>query len=359
MIILVILLVVLIFGFLVFVHELGHFVAARRSGVDVPEFGFGFPPRLVGKKIGKTIYSINAIPLGGFVRMKGETLNDTAKGTFGGTSFWQKTLILFAGVTMNALTAFAMLVFLCLTGLPPVAPGQYSYGNPTYKQPKQVIAVEVAKDSPAQQAGLHRGDLILSANGQPVQSEQQLVDFTKAQAGQTVTLLLEKSGHQRTIRPTLRPPSSKQGFLGVTPFQTYQLKYKLTEAIVTAAGLMVQLMYGTLAAFAGLVSGLFVHGKVSEQVAGPVGIVVLLKSVMDLGLAYVLVFVASISISLAVVNALPLPALDGGRWLMAAVQKITKKQLSVNTESFVHLVGFAALLLLMVVVTFFDIKRLG
>ena len=120
MIVLVILLVVLIFGFLVFIHEFGHFIAAKRAGVEVEEFGFGFPPRLIGRTFRGTLYSLNTVPLGGFVRMKGETLEDGAPGSFGATTFWQKTQILLAGVTMNILTAYVLLVILCATGLPPV-----------------------------------------------------------------------------------------------------------------------------------------------------------------------------------------------------------------------------------------------
>ncbi len=358
MTVLVILLVILIFGFLVFIHELGHFVAARRNGVEVHEFGFGFPPRLVGKKIGKTEYSINLIPLGGFVKLKGENLTDTTAGSFGGSSFWAKTKILFAGVTMNALFAWLILVGLCLFGLPPVINNQYSHGSVSYAQPKQVMVVGVESGSPAEQAGIKRGEVIIAADGQRLESEQQLLDFTKNHAGQKVDLDVT-GDNTHSVAVQLRPADAKSGFLGVTPFQTYKIKYGFIDAIVTATGLTLQLMWVTLTSFVGLISGLFVHGQVSDQVAGPVGIVVLLKNILDFGVSYVLIYFASISISLAVVNPLPLPALDGGRWLLAAVQKVSRRQLSENTEALVHAAGFIALILLMVVVTYFDMRRLG
>lgn len=355
----VILLVILIFGLLVFVHEFGHFVAAKRAGVEVEEFGFGFPPRLLGVPYRGTLYSLNAIPLGGFVKMKGETLEDTTPGSFGATNFWQKTQILLAGVAMNILTAYILLVILCATGLPPVIDGQYSFGAPSYSQPKAVMAVEVVSGSPAAAAGLQRGDLITHGNGQRLTSEDGLLTFTKAHAGQTITLEVSHRGTARTIHPQLRGPKATDGFLGVTPFQTYALRYSLPDAIVTAAGITLQLMWATLGAFGGLIAGLFIHGKVSSDVTGPVGIVVLLKNIIDLGIGYVLIFVASISISLGVINALPLPALDGGRWALALVQRVTKRTLNSDIETWVHATGFAALILLMVVVTYFDIKRFG
>lgn len=354
----IILLVILIFGLLVFVHELGHFVAARRSGVEVEEFGFGFPPRVVGRKIGRTTYSINWIPLGGFVKLKGENLTDKSPGSFGAASFWGKTKILLAGVTMNAVVAYAILVYLCLTGLPPLIDNQFSYGNASYAQPKQVMAVAVEPGSPAAQAGLRRGDVLLSGDGQKLEAEKDLLNFTKSNAGQKVKIDVDRHGSRQTIEPTLRPPSSKDGFLGVTPLQTYKLKYSFGDSLIVSLGLLWQLIVGTLLAFGGLIAGLFVHGQVSDNVAGPVGIVVILNNIVDLGVAYVLVFVASISLSLAVINALPLPALDGGRWVLALAQAVSGRTLSEKTETAIHAAGFMALILLMVVVTVFDISRL-
>ncbi|HSX41209.1 MAG TPA: site-2 protease family protein [Candidatus Saccharimonadales bacterium] len=355
----IILLVILIFGLLVFVHELGHFVAARRNGVEVEEFGFGFPPLLYGRQVGRTKYSINWIPLGGFVRLKGENLTDGTEGSFGAASFWAKTKILLAGVTMNALVAYLILVYLCLTGLPPLIDKQFAFGQASYAQPKQVMVVAVEPDSPADRNDIKRGDILLEADGQKLSSESDLLNFTKSHAGRSVTIDVDRHGQRRTIHTLLRPADSKQGFLGVTPLQTYKLKYGFVDSLIVSAGLLWQLIIGTLLAFGGLIAGLFIHGQVSDQVAGPVGIVVILSNIVNLGLAYVLTFVASISLSLAVINALPLPALDGGRWVMALAQAISGKTLSERVETAIHAAGFVALILLMVVVTAFDIARLN
>ncbi|HUC20684.1 MAG TPA: site-2 protease family protein, partial [Candidatus Polarisedimenticolaceae bacterium] len=339
MIIGIILLVILIFGILVFVHEFGHFIMARRGGVDVEEFGFGFPPRLVGIKRGSTVYSINLIPLGGFVKMKGEAIQEDTPGSFGAASFMAKSKILLAGVTMNAFLAYVVLVWLCLTGLPPVVSGQYSFGTPEYAQPKQLMAVTVDPKSPGAKAGLQRGDMIISGNGKPLGSERELLNFTKAHAGQKVTLEISHDGVKRSVTPTLNPPGSTKGFLGVGPLQTYQLRYDFVSSLVTAAGISLQMIYQTFFAFIGLIAGLFVHGQVSENISGPVGIVVLLSNIVDLGLPYVLIFVASISVSLAVINILPLPALDGGRYAMVLAQRLTGKALSQQTENIIHAAG--------------------
>lgn len=355
----VIILIILIFGLLVFIHELGHFMAARRGGVAVEEFGFGFPPRLFGRKYGRTTYSINWLPLGGFVRLKGEDQADRGPGSFGGASFLTKTKILFAGVTMNWLLAFGILLYLCLTGLPPLVGSQFSFGQPVQARSNHVIAVGIGPGSPAEAAGIKTGDTIASINGQPLQTEKELIDFTKTHAGQKVSLVIGSGSNTTTKSVNLRPPESKEGFLGITPFATSQQRYRPLDALVTAAGLTVQLSWLTLAAFGNLIVGLFAHGQVSDQVAGPVGIFVILSNIIHFGLAYVLIFVASISISLAVINALPLPALDGGRWLILAVQKVTKRELSPQFEATVHAAGFGLLLVLMAVVTFFDVKRLG
>jgi regulator of sigma E protease len=354
----IIVLVVIIFSVLVVLHELGHFIVAKRNGIEVQEFGVGFPPKVWGVRRGGTLYSINLFPLGGFVRMKGESSADRSRGSFGGSSFTTKAKVLLAGVAANALIAYVVLVYLCLTGLPPVLPHQFSVGTPGYAQPKQVLALAVTPGSPAEQAGIVKGDLVLAAEGQALSSDQELVNFTKAHEGETVTLTIRHAGRDRNVSLQLRDSQAEGGRLGVLPFQTYRLRYSLPAAIVTAAGLAVQLMIGTVAAVGGLVAGLLTKARVSADVTGPVGIVMILKNLAWLGSAYVLLFITSISISLAVINALPFPALDGGRLALAVGQKLARKDLSARLETVVHLVGFGLLILLMIIVTVVDLRRL-
>ncbi len=356
-----IILVVVIFGSLVFVHELGHFVAARLNGVEVDEFGFGFPPRLVGKKVGKTIYSINWLPLGGFVRMRGEDQSDTSPGSFGGARILAKTRILLAGVGMNVLMAYVLLLWLCATGLPAALSGDFKLPAASFSSPKQVMVVQVSLGSPAAQAGLGKGDIVASANGQTLVSEDDLVDFTKAHAGQTVRLDVRHGGAERTLDVRLRGEEDGRtsGYLGVTPFQTYTIGFGW-RSVWVAASLLGQMIWATLAGFVGAIAALVGHKTAGPAVAvtGPVGIVVLLSNILYLGARYILFFMATISVSLAVINVLPIPALDGGRLFLIWLGKIRRKPISPELEARIHTVGFAALLLLMVVITVLDVRRL-
>ena len=363
--IIAILLVVLIFGLLVFVHELGHFVAARRNGVQVEEFGFGFPPRAFGKKVGKTIYSINWLPLGGFVRLKGEDGEDKSKGSFGAASFRSKFKILTAGVIMNVLTAFVILVALCYFGLPASVARTLSSAPVAREGAANVLVLGVSDNSPADKAGIKVGESIVSVNGQMLKTDQELTEATKRLAGTKVVMVVSNdNGDKRIVDVQLRDAEAgkKSGFLGVSPFETHNVSYGVRSPLV-AAEMTWNMLWGTLKGFALGIAGLFQVGgqagsEAAATVTGPVGIVVLLSNVMRLGIAYILFFVATISASLAVVNILPIPALDGGRTFLLLVQRLTGKAMTPESEARVHMVGFFLLIGLMIVITVFDVQRL-
>lgn len=362
--ILSIVLVLVIFTSVVLVHEWGHFIAARRNGIEVEEFGFGFPPRAIGIKRGKTVYSINWLPLGGFVRMKGEDEVDSRPGTFNAASIKAKSKVLLAGVAMNLLMAYIILVVLALFGLPKLFDGQFSLGIPKYSQAPAVMAVAVGKETPAARAGITPGTLVLAGDGHKFTSEADLQDFTKAHAGQTVSLEFKRGSLTKTAPVHLNAQEDDVGYLGVTPFKVESTHYGL-RAPVVAAGLLVQLVWKVLAGLGALLAYLFglpfhhvsqASKNAAEGVAGPVGIVVILSSIMRLGWAYIMVFVLSICVSLAVINALPLPALDGGRLFFTWLRKGFKWP-SLELEGQINRAGFVVLLLLMVVVTYFDVRR--
>jgi regulator of sigma E protease len=360
--IIAILLVVLIFGLLVFVHELGHFVAAKRGGVEVEEFGFGFPPRAIGKKVGKTIYSINWLPLGGFVRMKGEDGDDTSKGSFGAASYRRKMIVLTAGVLMNTLVAYLILVALCFTGIPASVATTLSNAPVSREQAAHVLVLGVADGSPAQKAGIKVGESVVSVNGQVLKTDKELTEMTKKLAGtKTVVAVRGVDNQIRLIDVMLRnaEEGKKSGYLGVSPFETHEVSYG-AKAPLVAAEMTWNMLWGTLKGFALGIAGLLHLTKSSEAatVTGPVGIVVLLSNVMRLGVSYILFFVASISASLAVVNILPIPALDGGRVFLLSIQRFTGKALSPEGEARVHMIGFMLLIGLMIVITVFDVQRL-
>lgn len=361
--IIAILLVLIIFSLLVFVHEFGHFSAARRSGVEVEEFGFGFPPRLVGKKVGQTIYSINWLPLGGFVRLKGEDGVDKSKGSFGAAPYYKKAWILVAGVLMNVLAAYVILVYLCFTGMPAAAARSLSGASVAREAAPNVMLLSIGADSPAARAGITAGDSIVKINGEQITNEQELMLTTKKLAGTKTTIVIRHKGSEKVVDVVLRSPEEgkKLGYLGASPFETHNVAYGRRSPLV-AAQMTLAMMVGTLKGFALGIAGLLHIGPSTKgaaaTVTGPVGIVALLQNVLKLGASYVLFFVATISASLAVINILPIPALDGGRLFFLSVERITGKALSPQKEALIHTVGFVLLIGFMIIITFFDIRRL-
>ncbi len=362
-----IVLIVLLFASLVLVHEWGHFVTARRNGVEAEEFGFGFPPRLVGWMHKGVVYSLNLFPLGGFVRLKGEDTAAKGPGTFGGARFGVKAKILLAGVGMNILSAIVLLYVLCVTGLPGIG-AQFEPGflHPAYAQAKQLIIVDAAPGSPAARAGLQRGDYILSGNGRVLETDQALRDFTKSQAGQTVTLRVRHGEAVREVQAKLRDPGATNGFLGVESQQVYKLRYDPLSALVAAVYITGALFVATIVGVVQLlvnipvlIGGLFSAGvpQAAQAATGPLGIVMILKNISSLGWAYVVLFMANISVALAAFNVLPLPALDGGRLAVLAVQHWTRRAWRAETEARYHTIGFMVLIGLMLLISVYDLRK--
>ncbi|MBI2797908.1 site-2 protease family protein [Candidatus Saccharibacteria bacterium] len=357
--ILTIVLVLLVFSVLVIAHEWGHYKAARRNGVKVDEFGVGFPPRLWGRKSNGTLFSINTFPIGGFVRLKGEDGEAKGADSFASKSAWVKTKIVMAGVTMNLLIAYLLITFLLIVGMPPLLPSGLPSFGPIQPAPigeAKLTVLAVTPNSAAARSGLKTADQLVSVNGQMLSSNQQLQDFTKSHGGQQITLVYKNSQGEHTATATLGTDPNK-GNLGVASDSLQLMRYSWWQAPVAAVVVVWQLVEATIGAFAGLIVGLFTQAKVSEQVAGPIGIVSIFSQIIQFGWRYILVFVASISLSLAVINALPLPALDGGRELLIILRRVGVK-ITPARENLVHVLGFAALIILLIVVSISDINRL-
>jgi regulator of sigma E protease len=364
---LTIFIIVILFALLVILHEYGHFIAARRNDVEVEEFGIGFPPKVWGKKVKGTLYSFNLLPLGGFVRLKGEDTAASGPHTFGGASFGTKTKILLAGVGMNLLTAVVILWFLAMSGLPALG-SQFEPGflKPEYAQPKQLILANVEASSPAAKAGIKRGDFLLQANGKEIRTEDELRTFTKDNAGKEVQLRVKSGEAERDVKLTLREPGSTEGYLGVVSQQVYKLRYSPLEALVAAVYVTGALFVATIVGVVQLIIhipslliGLFSNTvpQAAETASGPVGIVFIMNSISVLGYSYIFLFMANIAVALAAFNVLPLPALDGGRWALIAWQKATRKRISPETEAKIHATGFMALIGLMLLITVYDLRK--
>jgi regulator of sigma E protease len=364
---LTIIVIVFLFALLVILHEWGHFLAARRGGVDVDEFGIGFPPKIWGKKVGPTLYTINLLPLGGFVRLKGEDTADNGPHTFGGARFGTKAKILLAGVGMNLVTAVVILYALALVGLPALgAQFEPNFLKHEYAQPKQLILAQVEDGSPAAKAGIKRGDFVLRANGKDLKTDEDLRNFTKANAGHEVLLHVRSSGDERDVKVKLREPGNKDGYLGVVSQQVYKLRYDPLSALVAAVWITGALFVATIV---GVVS-LIVHipqllinlfsstvPQAAETASGPLGIVFILKSISVLGYSYIFLFMANIAVALAAFNVLPLPALDGGRLAIIAAQRWSKRQLGPDVEARIHAAGFMVLIGLMLLITVYDLRK--
>lgn len=357
-VILSILAMIAIFSLLVIAHELGHFSAARREGVDVEEFGVGFPPKVYGVKKGKTLYSINALPLGGFVRLKGEDGIDKSKGSFVNAKFWPKTRIIMAGVFVNLVIAYIIFTILLIAGIPPLGKNLPSFGpiKPTSQQLTKLTVLTVNNNSAAQKAGIRKGNEIISINSIIIGSNEELKEFTSSNAGKTVSVVISDGRNTNTKTVTLGTDKSA-GILGITAEKMSYSKYSWWAAPIAAFVLMVELVVLTIAAFGNLIMGLFTQAKVGEQVSGPIGVWSIFSQITSFGWRYILLFIASISLSLGVINALPLPALDGGRQLMLILRKFGLK-ITNERENLVHVLGFVFLIGLMIVISISDIARL-
>lgn len=430
---------------LVVAHEFGHFIAARRNGVRVLEFGIGFPPRAIawikdektgkwrrlkrlewdGAGIAKTvgvepkkaenerallsaknrednkkifqkglIFSLNFLPIGGFCQMDGESAEDNRKGTFGNASFWKKTKILFAGVAMNWLVAFVIFTILAWVGMPNFLDGQFTIEADTRTDFTPVQVKAVHENSPAETAGFKAGDYILEVDNTPVATGSEIIKLNENKAGQEVNYKVKRSEQKQFIcvkapcpegeevevekylTATLNPADSEY-LLGIMMESSQSLAYSTWSAPIVGAGLTLQLTGETFKGLGQLVwnltsgigqqlsfdgsvreSGREAIQTVGDSVTGPVGIIgVLFPSFTAAGASNLAFLAAVISVSLACMNVLPIPALDGGRWFLILIFKLRKKRLTKEIEEKIVARAFIILLALIVIVTILDITR--
>jgi len=353
---------ILVIGLLIFVHEFGHFITAKRAGIKVEEFGFGFPPRVFGVKRGETIYSLNLLPIGGFVKIYGEEgkpdkeTEEGAKRAFYNKPIRTRAFILVAGVTMNLILAAFLFSLGHWLGLPSVIDDQAT--NPGAR----VQIVQVAFNSPASQAEIKMGDVIKELSlGQErlvVSQVNQVQKFINNYRGQEIKVVVQRGDEilEKTLVPRSEPPAD-EGPLGIALVRTAIVSYPWYQALVRGVVGTFNLIWVMAAAFGGLFWQLLTTGHLVEEIAGPVGIFALTGQAVEHGFIYVLQFTILLSVILAVINILPFPALDGGRLLFLAIEKIKGSPVNQKIERITHLVGFVILILLMVVVTWRDIGR--
>ncbi|OGH16424.1 MAG: hypothetical protein A3C97_02830 [Candidatus Levybacteria bacterium RIFCSPHIGHO2_02_FULL_37_11] len=359
--ILTIIVFLLILTVLVLIHEAGHFFVAKKLGIKVEEFGFGLPPRAFGIKKGETTYSINWLPIGGFVKLYGEDQAGAGKITnqksqitnhkdinraFFSRPVWQRALVVGAGVVMNFLLAVVIIsILFSLVGVQ--VPGN------------KVRINEIVKGSPADIVGLKVYDAINTVNGISITNTSELLAITKKNLGEKIELKIERQNSGvKTIGITPRKNYPKgEGPMGIGISKYDIKKYPLYQA--PFVGILEAFKYSwlILSGLGGVVSQLILHAQVPKGVAGPVGIAQLTGQFVAVGPLAVLSFVSLLSLNLAILNILPIPALDGGRLFFILIEAVTGRKVSTRFESYAHAIGMVLLLALIAVITLSDIIR--
>jgi len=382
----------IILGLLVFVHELGHFLAAKKAGVKVEEFGFGYPPRALklGNKWG-TLFTLNWIPFGGFVKIFGENYEEEDKDVLGRKSYekslaeqneetrglfeedlssendlhftqtskkWQAT-ILGAGVAFNIVFAWLLLSLGFMIGLPTSVDNNY---GEIVKDPNLTV-INVIMNSPAKDAGIKSGDKIRSlsfGDGQVLDkpNPENLSDFINSSTGK-VSIEVDRGGDilNFEITPSTKIEENKK-LIGINMDMVGTLSLPIHKALYEGGRATFDITYGTVAGIYGLIKQAVKGNPDISQIAGPVGIIGLVGDAAKLGFAYLLTFTALISINLAILNLLPFPALDGGRIVFVIIESVIKRPINPKVAGFVNTFGFALLIIIMLIVTYKDILRL-
>lgn len=371
--------------FLVALHELGHALAAKKNGVKLKEYAIGFPPRIKSFKAKTdkilpkgTKISIGAIPLGGFVRLQGEHDSDSKKGDYGAASFWGKTQILFAGVAMNWLVAFVIFTVLAISGMPKLLPNQFYLSSDAKISGGGVQVSAISKDSPAEKAGLNKNDTLLEFNGQKVENSTKIRQDLKNNAGKTVSLKISRNGKELLKSVKLNEKGSS-GFLGAVLSDGMQKIHSTWSAPIVGLGTTVQFTGETFKGvgelFVNFFGGIFEKvipnsdsqknantqlSKAGESVSGPVMVIGgIFPNIVSMGMDMILMLTAIISISLACMNVLPIPALDGGRWFMTFIFRVLlKKPLPKETEENINGWSFLALMGLSVLIIVLDFTKI-
>src|SRR3989344_2418297 len=351
---------ILVLGILILAHEWGHFIIARRSGLIVEEFGFGFPPRIFSIKRGETLYSINLLPLGGFVKILGEdgTELENPK-SFSSKPVGIRSLITVSGVFMNFLLAVVLLVIGFYVGLPQII----DKDNEALAKNIEIQIVAVSNDSPAEKSGIKMGDIIKyvkSGNKNVAINEiailQENINDSK---GKEIILTIQRGKKILEINavPRINPPE-REGALGIALAKTGVIFYPWHKSFWLGIKSTFILSWEIIKGFVGLLKNLIISGKIPQDISGPVGIAVLTNQAATLGFIYLLQLVAIISLNLAVLNLIPFPALDCGRLLFLGIEKIKGSKVNPKIENAIHSIGLVLLLALVVLITYRDILKL-
>ena len=365
-----------VLGILVLVHEFGHFVVARRAGVKVEEFGLGLPPRAIGfyktpegkwrrlglktKTASTTIWSLNWVPLGGFVKIKGEEGGSANEpDSFAAQGVFRRIWIISAGVTMNIILAAILMAISLGIGSPQLINEQSLHFGARIRE-VEIRILEVLAESPAHQSGLEVADSIITVDGQNFSKIEELQNYFDERVGKEVTLSIKRKTEllEKKVVPQILTQTNRGG-LGVALVQTGFVSYPWYSSPVYGVIETFEMIGGVIYGFYLIIANLIVSQQLIGEIYGPVGIAGLIGDAARLGFLYVLQFTAVLSVIIAVINFLPFPALDGGRVFFLLIEAIRKKPVNQKFETAMHNLGFALLMVLVVIVTFRDIARVS
>ncbi|MGL5331197.1 MAG: RIP metalloprotease RseP [Peptostreptococcaceae bacterium] len=330
---------ILLFGLIVFIHELGHFLFARRAGVTIHEFAIGMGPKVFGTERDGIKYSIRLLPLGGYVSMEGEEGDSNDPNAFGNKTIGQRAATLFAGPFFNIILAALLLI-----------PVNLYIGSPTGSN----VLGQVMEGAPAFEIGLKSGDEIVDINGNEIKTWDDVTKYIHNSNGEELNITVVRDGSEKSFNVT--PIKNEQGTYVIGIGQTFEKNVleAITGAFVTTWEMIKQMVM-----FVGqLITGT-VPGGAENAVAGPIGVIGIVSDAAKMGLPNLLYIASVISLNLGVLNLLPIPALDGGRLVMLAIEAVRGgKKMDPNKEAMLHMAGFFLLMGLMVFVTYKDIMRL-
>ena len=324
---------ILIFCFLIFVHEFGHFIVAKACGVKVNEFAIGMGPAIFKKQKGETLYAVRVFPIGGYCAMEGEDEDSDEPGAFNNQPAWQRACVLAAGSFMNLLTCVVLLIIIA-----------FCVGQTT------TTIDEVAPDSPAMKAGIVSGDEIVAVDGQEIDKWDDLIQAVGYSKNETAEITVLRDGKEETLTAELEyDKDAGRNMIGITPVMAKNPVRAIGDGVKNT-GKMTVMMYDTL-------RQLFTGDVSVSELSGPVGIVYATNQAAKSGVLYVIYLAALLSLNLAIINMLPFPALDGGRLLFLVIRLFTGKRVSDETEGKIHFIGICLLFALMIYVTFNDVLR--
>ena len=356
---------IIVLAILILIHEFGHFIVAKKSGIRVDEFGLGFPPRITGKQIGETFYSINWLPFGGFVKIFGEDPSesdintDNRESSFVYKSKWIQAAVIVAGVVFNWIFAALLLIIAFTSGVPAAAD---AFPDAAATNPRVVITY-ISADSPAEEAGFMLGDELVSLTSgetsvQITQSDE-VSDHVSTRVGQAIEAVVNRSGDLETLSVVPKQDTiEERALIGIGMEQVADIKLPIHKAFVAGITSTWGLTKQTVSGLWGLIAGMFDGSTSIDQVSGPVGIATFVGAASREGLASLLFLMALISVNLAVINLFPFPALDGGRLLFIIIERIKGSPIRREVANNANLIGFFLLIGLLLVVTYHDIIKL-